>query len=477
MINPRKPIIALSLIGLFIASANSAELYLPQNLDPVIEAKVERLLVKANQPIIKRPIAVRQVRVALEKIGDSDPALTASIKRYLKRFNRRLGISHASAALSASSGESHPQANKRGARSDDSYTIAYSGFWQAGQWLTLNLGGIAYDGNVSRKDEFLEGSFISIGNEYLQADIGNRVHWFGPFQESDMLQSTNASATPGITLSNVTPITRFGFRYEIFLSEMSKSDKILSDDRSERLPGNPRLFGLHASIEPVDGFSLSVNRLMQYGGADRDDSFKTLVKAFFQAANADNIHNEGVDFGNQLSSFATRYTFSGDNPIAIYMEYAGEDTSAASDFHVGNSALMFGIHLPQLTTNLDATYEFAEWQNGWYVNHNYGDGLQQHGSNMGHWGASNRVYNNAVGSSAHVGKLNWYIGSDKTLLTTYRQVDNKNYASATTVYDTGYELSTEYSQQFQRYTLGIRFTAGSDVFGEGYSQMSGIIRW
>lgn len=475
MIKPNNNILTLAICGLFAMPANGAELYLPQSLDPVIQAKIEKLLVKANQPIIKRPIAVKQVRVALDNLGDSDPALTASIKRYLKRFDKRLGFSHASASLSASSGESHPHANERGASSNDSYNIAYAGFWQTGNWLTLNLGGIAYDGSFENKDEFLEGSFISIGNEYLQADIGNRVHWFGPFQESDMLQSTHASAAPGITLSNITPLTRFGFRYEIFFSEMSKSNAILSDDRSERMSGNPRLFGLHASAEPINGFSLSVNRLMQYGGADRDDSFKSLLDAFFHAGTADNIGNKGNDFGNQLSSFATRYTFAGDNPVSIYMEYAGEDTSAPSDFHVGNTSLMLGVHLPELTNNLDATYEFAEWQNGWYVNTNYGDGLRQYGSTMGHWGASNRVFHDAVGSSAHVGKLNWYIRGDKTLLTTYRQINNKEYTGVD--YETGYEIQTEYSQQFQRYTLGVRLTAGNDVFGEGYSQVSGIIRW
>ena len=62
-------------------------------------------------------------------------------------------------------------------------------------------------------------------------------------------------------------------------------------------------------------------------------------------------------------------------PFSVYMEYAGEDTSAASDVDLGNSAIMHVIHLPVLPFDLGLSYEYAELHTGWYTNGNYGDGM------------------------------------------------------------------------------------------------------
>ncbi|WP_246434628.1 capsule assembly Wzi family protein [Teredinibacter haidensis] len=469
-----KPLLFLSSL-FFCSQSIAAENYLPIHLDPGVEAKVEKLFVLVNMPIIKRPIAVKNVRKAIAKLGDKNPSLTATLNHYLKRYEHNAGIVHAQIKVSSSSGKAVFQPNSRGADTNGSYQGSIAGYWKVSSLVNLNMGALAYDQSLAEKGQYLENTYLSIGNEYIQADIGNRPHWFGPFQESDMLQSTNAATSTGVTVSNTTPLTKFGIRYEIFLTQMSESDVILSEDHSERLTGKPKLLGVHASAEPIEGFSLSFNRLLQYGGADRDDSLSTLYKAFINAKKQDNSGDSGNDFGNQLSSIATRYTFTGDFPISIYMEYAGEDTSKTSDFHLGNTSLMLGIHLPQITDKLDLSYEHAEWQNSWYVNGNYGDGLRQHNGIMGHWAASQRNFNDAVGADSHTVKLNWHINSEKTLITKYRQVSNQDYSSSS--YETGYLLEAEYSQIFKRITLGGRFLFGNDVFGESYSQISGVIRW
>jgi len=456
-------------------TAYSVELYLPVKLDPVMEAKIERLMVSANLPIIKRPIAIHRVKEALKIAGEQNPQLSKAIERYLDRFDQRAALTHSQVRISHDSGENTLKANARGEEAHSSYSASASAYWKPTNWMAVNVGGVIFDGDSEKKNEFAEGTYLSLGNRFIQADIGMRAHWFGPFQESDMLLTTNASAVPGITLSNSQPFTPLGIRYEVFMAEMSASDSILSEDRSERLTGNPRLMGFHTSFEPVAGFAIGFNRLMQYGGADRDDSVKGLMKAFFKVKESDNIGDSGSDFGNQVSSINTRYTFAGDFPISVYMEYAGEDTSYTSDVHLGNTALMFGLHLPKLSDSLDFTYEFAEWQNGWYVNTNYGDGLRQYETIIGHWGANQRIFADAVGSTNHLAKLNWYIDSDKSLLTRFRQASNRDYGAFN--YETGYELDMEYSQLFHQLTFAITATTGKDVFGDDYNQLSGAIRW
>lgn len=464
------------LVALFFITgvAQSASLYLPLNMSPEIEARVERLFVLANMPIIKRPIPIQEVYRALDKLGDGDPNLSASIRSYLERYSPRISITHASLNATVSQGENQLLANQRGLESDSTYSASASGYLVATPWLLVNVGGQIHESEF-KKDEFPEGTFISIGTDYLQVDIGNRPHWFGPFQDSDMLLSSNASATPGITLSNAAPLSLFGIRYELFLAQMSESDGILSQDRTKRLTGNPRLFGMHVSFEPAEGFAIGFNRLMQYGGADRDDSYSSLFKAFFNAKKTDNIDEEGVDFGNQLSSIATRYTFTGKFPVSVYMEYGGEDTSFSSNYHLGNTALMLGVHLPKLTSFLDFNYEYAEWQNGWYVNGNYRDGLRQYETGMGHWGANNRIFSDAVGATTQTAKLIWDIANGHSLTTRWRHIQNENYSNVD--YKSGEEWMLEYAYGVGPFIVGATLTTGRTVFDEDYSMLSGFFRW
>ena len=111
---------------------------------------------------------------------------------------------------------------------------------------------------------------------------------------------------------------------------------------------------------------------MQYGGGDREDSFGDLLDAFFNPADNDNIDGDpSEDFGNQVASFTSQFVVGEPLPLAIYFEYAGEDTSTSSNFRLGNTALSAGISFPQLGQRFAATFELTEWQNGWYVHHIY----------------------------------------------------------------------------------------------------------
>ncbi|WP_232426785.1 capsule assembly Wzi family protein [Teredinibacter turnerae] len=463
--------------ALFLTSEPTiaGSLYLPTNLSPEIESRIARLFVQANMPVIKRPISIKQVQLALDNLGSKDPDLSASIRRYLERYSSRAGVTHASIATYASNEGYHTLPNSRGTESDSQYEASALAYVALNDWALLNVGGYITD-RENRKDEFPEGTFLSFGPDQMQVDIGYRPHWLGPFQESDMLLSTNAPALPGITLSNILPFNFLGISYELFLAEMSESDLIRSQqDRDTRNTGNPRLFGLHLSFQPVDGFAIGFNRLMQYGGADRDDSLSSLSQAFFNAKENDNVGIKGRDFGNQLSSITTSYTFTGRFPAAIYMEYAGEDTSYSSEYHLGNTALMFGLHLPKLTRSLDFSYEYAEWQNAWYTNGNYGDGLREYEIPMGHWGANYRVFKDAVGAKAETAKLIWDIRNGHSLTFKWRQLENKYYASRD--YVPAKEGSLEYALASGPFIMGATVTTGTTVFDENYSSLSGFFRW
>ena len=87
-----------------------------------------------------------------------------------------------------------------------------------------------------------------------------------------------------------------------------------------------------------------------------------------------------TEFGNQVASLHVAILVPGPVPVAVYFEYAGEDTSTTNNVRIGNVALSAGVDLPSLMSNrLALTVEISEWQNGWYVHSIYQDGLRNFG--------------------------------------------------------------------------------------------------
>src|SRR6185503_12434521 len=120
-----------------------------------------------------------------------------------------------------------------------------------------------------------------------------------------MLMSTQAATLPSVTVSNYAPLTRVKLRYEAFLAQTSESANIAFG--SGTTTGKPRVAGLHLSIEPLAGWSIGVSRIMQYGGGEREDSLRELVKAFVDPSDRDNLGPTGGEFGNQVASFTSQF--------------------------------------------------------------------------------------------------------------------------------------------------------------------------
>jgi hypothetical protein len=289
-----------------------------------------------------------------------------------------------------------------------------------------------------------------------------------------MLISTEAETLPSVTLSNYTPLTRLNIRYEIFFAKLSRSDEILHEE--EFATGKPNLAGLHLSIEPVPGWSLGVNRLMQYGGGPRgDDSLGDLFDALFRPSDYDNTGTDS-DFGNQVASITSSFIMPTPVPFAVYFEYAGEDTSTNSDVRLGNVGFSAGLRFPSLAGGrLDLTLEASEWQNAWYVHHIYRDGLTNRGNVLGHWGADWRVARDSVGGSSLMGRLSWQLPRGQ-IEATYRTLDNEEYGLYD--YERAHLLELRYSKRVgDDFFVGFEMHAGRDLFGESMSRASAFLRF
>jgi hypothetical protein len=460
--------VALSVLASGAVHGRGVSPYLPLNQSPEYERLVERVMILADKPIITRPITAAAVFDALPAACELDAALCAQVERYLSGYMKTAGISHASFALATSSTERTALPNRHGMLSDSGFEASIMGYWQPSDFLLLSAGVLAYD------DEAVPtGSVISIGMEYAQLDIGYRDHWMSPMTDSAMLQSTQMQTMPSVTLSNYTPLTPWRLRYEFFIAEMSHSDRIRFEDGFTS--GNPRLAGMHISLQPFAGWSIGFNRIMQYGGGERPDSFSDLWDAFFDPAGKDNASDDGTDFGNQAASITSRLIIPAASPFSVYFEYAGEDTSKSSNFHLGNASLSGGIYFPALWQKFDLTVEISEWQNGWYVNGIYLDGLRHEGNVVGHWGGDWRELNDAVGANSFMTRLGWQMNSGAIIDATYRTLDNESYT--TPDYERAHALQLRYSRTWSEFFVGAELDLGSDVFGGSYTRISGFIRF
>jgi Capsule assembly protein Wzi len=152
------------------------------------------------------------------------------------------------------------------------WSTAAQVYVQPNDYLLVDLGAVAYEGRTS-----YTGSMVSLGSEYLQLDLGFRPHWLSPMSDSSMLMSTESPTMPSWTVSNCEPFSPLGITYQVFEAKMSKSDNIVWQDGFTS--GHPLLCGAQLTMEPASGWSLSLNRLAQFGGGARGNgSFGQLIK-------------------------------------------------------------------------------------------------------------------------------------------------------------------------------------------------------
>src|SRR3984893_2925440 len=365
--------------------------YLPLNLQPNVERQIERVLIIADEPILKRPFAVALVELALPKACEVDKNLCERVKRYLERYSKDYALTHASLTGSVThGGKSDVVANNHGLPVDSKWEASAQGFVQPNDYMLASVGVIAYEGRTRPT-----GSMLSFGFNWAQLDIGYRDHWWSPATDSSMMIGTEAPTMPSVTLSNYEPLTRLGFQYEFFLAQMAPSDHILGGGPGTTAESrrNPKLFGAQVSIEPFSGWSLGVNRQLQYGGGGLPDSAHFLFNDFFHPAGTNQT------LGKQQASYISRFIVPAKTPFAVYTQYAGQNTLDGGSYLLGESALTTGIDFPRIWHHFDLTYEFSELQNAWYANNGvYLDGMTQYRLATGQWGADQRVFNDGVGA-------------------------------------------------------------------------------
>ena len=377
------------------AAAGGVTAYLPMNLEPEIERQVERVLILADEPILKRPFSVELVKLALPQACQVDKPLCTKVGKYLERYSRDYAVSHASATGSvAHAKDRHGAARSARNAGRQRLRVIHSCLCAANR---LFLGQRRRDRIQGRAVP--TGSMASVGTNWAQLDFGYRDHWFSPMTDSSSIMSTEAPTMPSVTLSNYEPLTRLGFQYEFFLARMSSME--ISYNGEEQI-GRPRLFGAQFSIEPFSGWSLGVNRLLEYGGgAGLPSSFHFLARDFLEPSGTSQTQ------GNQQASYVSRFIVPTKVPFAVYFQYAGEDNSDGGSYLLGSPSTSAGIDFPRIFRYFDATYEISEWSNIWYVHSIFLSGMTNDHFVLGSWGADQRNFGDGVGARSQMLRVGW----------------------------------------------------------------------
>lgn len=476
-------------LGWMLAAAARADplsAYLPLNLEPEMERQIERVLILADEPILKRPFPVELVKAALPEACRKDARLCTRVRRYLERYSRNYAVTHASATVAASHGAHDVIPNEHGLSTNDDWQLSAQGYVQPSDYLLASAGGIAYAGRTQAT-----GTMVSVGASWAQLDAGYRDHWLSPMTDTgSMLLSTEAPTTPSVTLSNWEPLTRLGLQYEFSLGRLMQTgsdagnslagNNILYQGLASR--GDPKLFSMQLSIEPFPGWSLGLNRNLEYGGGSGlPGSARFLLRDFFKPSGLSQTQ------GNQQASYVSRFIFPGKTPFAVYFQYAGEDNSDGGSYLLGNAALSAGIDFPRLWRHFDATYEVAEWQNIWYVHNIFLDGMTNYGLVLGTWGADQRNFGDGVGARSQMLRLGWEPPFGGYLELRGRTLVNQSYyGGGIRQYSPGeplpypyfhyYDLTLTYSRPWNGLTLGAQVQAGHDVYGDSFTRLAAFVR-
>jgi hypothetical protein len=453
--------------------ASGASPYLPLNLSPEIERQVERVLVLGGRTVMTRPVPIATVLEALPKACLRDARLCRQVRRYLDRYFGQAGVTELSAEVAGASHSTTTTPNQRGERLDSPWDVSAVAYYRPSEHLLLTAGAVAYGGTSGR---FIpDGTMVSAGNQYLQIDAGFRDQWLSPMTDSSMLVSTEAPTLPSLTISNQQPIGLLGLQYQLFVARMGFSDHILWNGVDTA--GHPRLVGGHLGIEPVEGWTIAGNGTWQFGGGARPGSVKGFFDHLIQSTNfndgaSPNLNNR---FSNRAVSITSAYTFQGRSPFEAYVEYAGRDSLHGAGYRFRDTDLSLGLHFPEFLKRFDLTIEASEWQNAWYTDYVWLDGMTVNGYVIGNWGADWRTFKNDVGAQSEMVSLGWPLKSGDSVFARLRTLQNQQYEGER--YSRAAILTLEYTQPRNGYTRGLQLDTGRDSFGGNFARLAAFVRF
>ncbi|MBB1367063.1 hypothetical protein H5154_11810 [Pseudoalteromonas sp. SR44-5] len=478
-----KAVVLTSFMSCALPSLATPTAYLPIGMDAQLDHQLDTLFALTSGTPMTKPYRLTEVEAALAKLQNVQPSLVAAIRAKIKPYQGSDNITRVGVKLRADGSNATKLANQRGVSSDEWGQVFFEGIWRPNDYTLMQVG-VDYR---AKQNKFVNyNSFVSFAGDDLQLNIGYKEHWFSPFKQSAQIISTNARTSPSISLGMVAPAHNWwNFDFELYYSELEHVEKGIRY-QDELHDGTPRLAGTHISLEPVEGWKIGMNRMMQFGGGPRDVGFSDVVKAFFDPAGNDNGAIAGGpdnELGDQFASITSVVNFNWGMPAELYFEYGGEDTKEHKNYQFGNIVYNYGVFLPQLTSDISLRYEYTNMHSQWYRNYIYPTyGNTKDGFVIGHYAADQRYLHDAVPSRIHSLEATYAAISDSFWRAKFTLLDNESghvdeFGVVSEQYEQGIELQISNNRKWHEYNIETTLTYGEDVFGDNYTWLSVALFW
>lgn len=199
----------------------------------------------------------------------------------------------------------------------------YAGFAWTGEMFAVNLSAALVDGSVDGDKFYPDGTYLgmALGNWMLSA--GWQERWWGPGHDGSLILGTNARPNPGIAIQR-NQSRPFESKWLSWIGPWSLTSFMNRLD-DEREIEDALLFGVRFSFKPLDSLEIGLSRTAQWCGDGRPCDFEAFINMLLGNDNRGVNIDPDEEPGNQLAGIDIRWALPKAIPVALYMQWIGED--------------------------------------------------------------------------------------------------------------------------------------------------------
>lgn len=193
-----------------------------------------------------------------------------------------------------------------------------------GERFAFKLAATVVDDPFDGEDVRPDGTYLGVALGNWSVTAGWQERWWGPGRDGSLILGTNARPTPGIAVQRIASHP-FESKWLSWMGPWTFTSFMTSLD-DERVVNDALLFGLRGSIRPPGtGLEIGLSRTAQWCGDGRPCDAGVFLDLLLGNDNRGVNVDPEDEPGNQLGGFDIRWTLPRKIPVALYMQWIGED--------------------------------------------------------------------------------------------------------------------------------------------------------
>lgn len=329
---------------------------------------------------------------------------------------------------------------------------------------------------------------MTLGNWMLSA--GWQERWWGPGRDGSLILGSNARPTPGFAIQR-NRSTPFETRWLSWIGPWTLT-AFMNQLDDERFVNDALLFGMRVTFRPIKSLEIGLSRTAQWCGDDRPCGFDAFTDLLLGNDNRGVNVDPDDEPGNQLAGIDMRWKLPKSLPVALYMQWIGEDTRRGGP-ELGSWLRQVGIehwgHIGSLSHRTHVELSDTSCREGGFgfsdlkPNCAYEHSVYQTGY---------RYKGRAIGSGSDGDGLTWSLGSTLieatghswNLTVRYMKLnrsgtpDARHTLTATPQEITDLQISHNRLTHFGRFYVGLGASHLDDeLSGDSSTDVSGFVEW